>query len=343
VDRARRPVSPEAYARITIVALVLLGFIVVTGAAVRLTGSGLGCTDWPNCNNQRLVASTGNTHAMVEFGNRLVTGAVSIAVALAVLGSLRRSPRRRDLVLLSWGLVGGVVAQILLGAVVVKSGLNPWFVQGHFVVSMVLVLDATVLAHRASLPDGRAVRPVVTPALLRWGRLLVASGAVVLATGTLVTGSGPHSGNKEAPAGASAAERLAVARQIRRLPLAVHDAARVHGIAMIVFLGLTLWVLVQIRRHHPGGMLARSTAHLLTVLLLQATVGYTQYFTGVPPLLVGLHVFGATVVWIAALRVVLRMKAPVDVDAMEPQADGLARSSGGIQYAGGRTGRDVLA
>jgi cytochrome c oxidase assembly protein subunit 15 len=343
VDRARRPVSPEAYARITIAALVLLGFIVVTGAAVRLTGSGLGCTDWPNCNNQRLVASTGNTHAMVEFGNRLVTGAVSIAVALAVLGSLRRSPRRRDLVLLSWGLVGGVVAQILLGAVVVKSGLNPWFVQGHFVVSMVLVLDATVLAHRASLPDGRAVRPVVTPALLRWGRLLVASGAVVLATGTLVTGSGPHSGNKEAPAGASAAERLAVARQIRRLPLAVHDAARVHGIAMIVFLGLTLWVLVQIRRHHPGGMLARSTAHLLTVLLLQATVGYTQYFTGVPPLLVGLHVFGATVVWIAALRVVLRMKAPVDVDAMEPQADGLARSSGGIQYAGGRTGRDVLA
>lgn len=341
--RARGPVSPEAYARITIVALVLLGFIVVTGAAVRLTGSGLGCTDWPNCTDQRFVASRGDTHAMVEFVNRLVTGAVSIAVALAVLGSLRRSPPRRDLVLLSWGLVGGVIAQILLGAVVVKSGLNPWFVQGHFVVSMLLVFDATVLAHRASLPDDRPVRPIVTPALLRWGRLLVGAGAVVLATGTLVTGSGPHSGQKEAPAGATAAERLATAREIRRLPLAVHDAARIHGIAMLLFLGLTLWVLVQVRRHQRDGSLARATAHLLTVLLLQATIGYTQYFTGVPPLLVGLHVFGATVVWIAALRVVLRMQAPVEIGAMEPPGAVLAPSSGGIQHADGRAGRDVFA
>ena len=119
----------------------LLVLFVVTGAGVRLTGSGLGCTDWPNCTDTRFVAPL-ELHPMVEFVNRLITGAVSVAVVLAVLGSRRRSPRRRDLTLLSWGLVAGVVAQILLGAVVVLSHLNPWLVQGHFVVSMLLVLDA---------------------------------------------------------------------------------------------------------------------------------------------------------------------------------------------------------
>ena len=121
------------------IALGLLAAIVVTGAAVRLTGSGLGCSDWPTCEQDRFVPEA-EFHGWVEFGNRLVTGLVSGAVALSVLGSLARTPRRTDLVAWSWGLVAGVAAQILLGGIVVLSHLNPWLVLGHFALSMVCLL-----------------------------------------------------------------------------------------------------------------------------------------------------------------------------------------------------------
>ena len=316
IARLRQPLSPALYRRITELAWVRLILIVVTGAGVRLTGSGLGCTDWPNCTDERFVAEL-ETHQMVEFVNRLITGLVSAAVVLAVLGSLRRSPRRRDLTLLSLGLVAGVVAQILLGAVVVLSDLNPWLVQGHFVVSMLLVLDAVVLAHRAGLPDELVTRPVVTPPLLRWGSALIALAAVVIGTGTLVTGSGPHSGHNATDVEA-----------IRRLPIHPQDAARIHGLAMMAFLALTVWVLVQLRRHQVSEQLQRSGTALLTVLVLQGALGYTQYFTGVPPLLVGLHVLGASLVWVAVLRLRLHMQAPVE--SVESVVPGLRDSPGGI-------------
>ena len=318
IARLRQPLSPAQYRRITVVALVLLILIVVTGAGVRLTGSGLGCTDWPNCTDQKFVADRGDTHQMIEFVNRLITGLVSAAVAVAVLGSRRRAPRRRDLTWLSWGLVAGVVAQIGLGAVVVLSDLDPWLVQGHFVVSMLLLLDAVVLPHRAGLPDDRPVRPAVTSMLLRWGQALVGLAVVVILTGTLVTGSGPHSGRNEAEAGASRSEQLEAARDVRRLPIAVHDAARIHGIAMIAFLAVAIWVLVQLRRHGAGQALVRAGTSLLTVLVLQGALGYTQYFTGVPPLLVGLHVLGASLVWVAVLNVLLQMRSPLVADGSVP-------------------------
>jgi cytochrome c oxidase assembly protein subunit 15 len=325
LDRLRRPLTPALYQRITVAALVLLVAIVVTGAGVRLTGSGLGCTDWPNCTDTTLTPSS-DLHARIEFANRMVTGLVSAAVALAVLGSLRRVPRRRDLVWLSVGLVGGVLGQIVLGGLVVLSDLNPWLVQGHFVISMVLVANAVVLAHRAALPDDAVVRPAVTPALLRWGQALVALGTVTLLTGTLVTGSGPHSGHQEAPAGASRAEQLEAAREVRRLPIAVHDAARIHGLAMLAFLAATVWVLVQLRRHHHGRTGAERLTHaaqvLVTVLVLQAALGYTQYFTGVPPLLVGLHVLGASLVWVAVLSLYLHLRAPVEPAPPGPRESG---------------------
>ena len=300
LDRLRRPVSPAAYRRIAWVALALLVLIVVTGAGVRLTGSGLGCTDWPNCTDEQFVAPM-ELHPMVEFVNRLVTGLVSAAVALAVLGSLRRAPRRRDLTWLSLGLVGGVLAQILVGRIVVVSHLNPWWVQTHMIVSLVLIADAIVLAHRAGLPDDRPVRPAVTPALLRWGWVLVGAATVVVLTGTLVTGSGPHSGHNEEDV-----------NQIRRLPIAVHDAARIHGITVMAFLAVTVWVLVQVHRHHPKGPLRTSADFLLTLLVLQAAVGYAQYFTDLTPLLVGLHILGACLVWCAAIAVLLRMRSPLE-------------------------------
>jgi cytochrome c oxidase assembly protein subunit 15 len=306
----RRPLSPVAYRRITMAALVLLAVIIVTGGAVRLTGSGLGCTDWPKCTDQQLV-SPNTFHANIEFGNRLLTGAVSVAVAAAVLGSMRRAPRRRDLLWLSWGLVAGVVGQIVLGGIVVLSHLNPWLVQGHFLLSILLVLDALVLTHRAGQPDRVPVRPVVTPALLRWGWAMVGLATYVLLTGTLVTGAGPHSGQSGDDF-------------IERLPIAVHTAARIHGIGVMALLAVTIGILVQVRRHHPAdGPLGRAATGLLTVVLLQGAVGYTQYFTGVPPLLVALHILGATLVWIAALVVLLHMRAPV-----EPRPPSGAESTG---------------
>jgi cytochrome c oxidase assembly protein subunit 15 len=329
-------VQAATYRRITEVALVLLVAIVVTGAGVRLTGSGLGCTDWPRCTDTTFTPSS-DLHARIEFANRLITGLVSAAVAAAVLGSLRLRPRRRDLLWLSWGLVAGVVGQIVLGGLVVLSHLNPWLVQGHFVLSMVLVGNAMVLRHRAGRPAGYRSHPAVTPALARWGWTVVGLSVVVLLTGTLVTGSGPHSGHQEAEPGAGLEARLEAAREVQRLPLAVHDAARVHGATMIVFLGALLWVLVQLRRHHQGHEpLHRAGTWLLTILLLQGGLGYTQYFSGVPPMLVALHILGASLVWVAALHLLLEMIDPSPADRRPLAPGGPLESTASAPAQSGR-------
>jgi hypothetical protein len=149
IVRVRLPrLSPRAYQRITLLALIALVFIIVTGAAVRLTGSGLGCSDWPTCESNQIVAPL-EYHAMIEFINRTITGLVSVMVMLAVLGSLVRTPRRRDLTWLSLGLVAGVIGQIVLGGLTVLFELRPPFVIAHFLLSMVLVWNAVVLHHRA--------------------------------------------------------------------------------------------------------------------------------------------------------------------------------------------------
>jgi cytochrome c oxidase assembly protein subunit 15 len=174
--------SPQAYRRITLFALLALAFIIVTGAAVRLTGSGLGCSDWPTCEQDKFVAPL-QFHPMVEFVNRLITGIVSLAVILAVLGSLVREPRRRDLTWLSVGLVLGVIAQIILGAIVVKVELDPLSVIGHFLVSVVLVADAVVLHERACHDGSPGVR-VVPSGVVLLSRLMVLAAGVVRTAAT---------------------------------------------------------------------------------------------------------------------------------------------------------------
>lgn len=326
-------VSPAAYRRITVVALWSLVFIVVTGAAVRLTGSGLGCSTWPGCEPGQLVPRGESPHhAWIEFVNRLITGAVSGAVALAVLGSMRRTPRRRDLTVLSWGLVAGVVGQILLGALVVKLEVHPIVVQGHFLVSAVLVADAVVLHHRATRPDrvdrsdglasgvgldstapsvdrtlaGTRSQPAtpIDPALRRLAWVAVAAGAAVMLAGTVVTGSGPHAGDADA----------------ERLSLSVSVATRVHSLLTWVFLAVVVALVVGLRRRGaPSAAQERATA-LLTVIVLQGGLGYLQYATGVPPLVVGLHVLGSMLMWAAVLRLLLVL--------VDPQPRGLARTTG---------------
>ncbi|MBW3556126.1 MAG: COX15/CtaA family protein [Actinobacteria bacterium] len=292
----RLRLSPSSYHRITLAALVGLAFIVVTGAAVRLTGSGLGCPDWPTCSGGRIVAPA-EYHARIEFLNRTITGLVSVAVMLAVLGSLARRPRRRDLTWLSLGLVAGVLAQIVLGGLVVLFHLAPPLVMGHFLVSMLLLLDATVLHHRAGQPDGVA-RAVVSPAHLVLGKLTVAAAALAIFLGTVVTGSGPHAGSHEG-------------QLVERLPFAVADVARLHGAAVVLFGAVVLYLVRSLRVAGAPPDVLRRAQVLLGVLVAQAAVGYSQYFTGVPPLLVAVHVAGAVAVWVATLRVVLGMHVRV--------------------------------
>ncbi len=264
--------------------LGLLCTIVLTGALVRLTGSGLGCSDWPNCNSQKFVdVSTG--HAAIEQVNRLFTGCVSAAVMLAVLTSYLRSPRRRDLVFLSWGLVAGVLAQIIIGAVVVVTGLNPFANMAHFLVSMCLVACAFML-DRSSRID--ALRHVIRPVpgqTLALHRMLVASATVAIVTGTVVTATGPHAGSEDAV----------------RFGFQLVSVARVHSVAVIATVALMCMTMLRLRNDHTDA--GRSTRQALGtmafVAVLQGAVGYVQYFTGVPVVLVGFHVAGATAFWLA--------------------------------------------
>ena len=286
----RLRVSPTPYRRIALAAVVLLAIIVVTGASVRLTGSGLGCPDWPNCSPGRLTPeSASDSHAMIEFVNRTVTGLVSLVVIVAVLGSLVRTPRSRRLVILSLGLVAGVIVQIILGKLVVEELLSPTFVMAHFLVSMVLLANAVLLYYYASQPPTDPVVSV-SPGVHWMSRLLVLSGAVVLVTGTVVTGAGPHSGDVPG-----------ISQRATRLDIAVRDAARIHGTSAMILLALTLVTAWLVWRTRAPQRVQHRLSILLVVLVAQGAIGYAQYFSGIPPLLVALHVAGATSVWIAVM------------------------------------------
>lgn len=303
-------VSPTRYLSLTRAALWSLTIIVVSGGAVRLTGSGLGCSDWPNCEEDQFVASL-EYHSLIEFVNRLFTGVVALAVIAAVLGSLRRVPRRNDLVRWSWGLVAGVVAQIILGAVLVKTDLDPRFTMGHFLLSMVLLWNAVVLQHRAATEPTPFLASAVGAKPPRFvlhdlTRAISVIGAVLLVSGTIVTGSGPHSGSDEA----EVAERL---------PFLVRDVTRIHSLIAITLLLLTLEV---VRRIHVGGRedLRVRALTVAGLLVVQGAVGYTQYFTEVPVVLVGIHILLASLTWISIVRLHLHVippstPQPVMVDA----------------------------
>jgi cytochrome c oxidase assembly protein subunit 15 len=287
--------SAAQYHRVTGLALVAIVFIIVTGASVRLTGSGLGCREWPTCEAGQLVAPL-EFHPMVEFGNRVVTGLVSAAVIVAVLGSLVRRPRRADLTRWSLGLVAGVAAQAVLGAVSVKMELAPAFISAHFLLSIVLVWNSVVLNHRAGLPDTPPV-PVVDRAGVLLGRAVLALAVAVLVTGTLVTGTGPHAGDEGAT---------------RYTFATIGDVARLHSLTVWVFLIASVAALARLRRGAPAQVDARARL-LVTAIVFQGALGYAQYAAGVPPFLVILHVLGSVLVFVAALRFHLSLFARPDV------------------------------
>ncbi|MDP9403688.1 MAG: COX15/CtaA family protein [Actinomycetota bacterium] len=280
-----RSLSPGTYRWITLLAAAGLAFTIVLGAAVRLTGSGLGCPAWPNCDSGRLVAPA-EYHALLEFVNRVVSGLVGLPIILAVYGALRRQPRRTDLVWLSLGLVPALIVQVLLGRLTVLSGLGPTVVMAHFLLAMVMLGNAVVLQWRAGQPDGERARPLVPPDLRSLGTLVVGATALVVFLGTVVTAAGPHGGDETAV----------------RLDVPLHRAAQVHGFTVVLLLAMVTAMLVLVRRAGAPAGVRRRGRILMGVLLAQGAIGYVQYFTGVPVVLVGAHVAGATAVWAAALR-----------------------------------------
>lgn len=278
MNPGRRVLSESGYRRITLAALVALYAIVVTGSLVRLTGSGLGCVDWPRCNEEKFIdVSTG--HGAIEQVNRLFTGLVTASVILAVLGSLRLAQRRRVLTGLSVGLVVGVLAQVVIGGIVVLTGLNPWANMAHFLVSMVLLSNALVLHRSVGVhedsprPRNRKLDPLVAVAGI--------CGVAAVVTGTVVTATGPHAGDEDAI----------------RFGFSIHNVARIHGSTVILTLGvvaLLLW-----RTKGKDHVLETKVAKLFGLGLLQALVGYVQYLADVPAMLVAVHIALAAGVWLA--------------------------------------------
>jgi cytochrome c oxidase assembly protein subunit 15 len=308
--------SPARYRAVTLAALLALCAIVVSGAAVRLTGSGLGCDDWPNCNDERLIDVSAG-HAAIEQVNRLFTGVVAAAVIAAVLGSLRRVPRRADLTRLSWGLVAGVVGQVVLGGITVLVDLHPVAVQGHFILSMVLVANAVVLWHRAGEPDGVPRRPVVSTAIRRHVWVVAVLTSLGILAGTAVTGAGPHAGDEDA----------------RRFDLDISSISRLHSLTVLVAIAATAMLALRLgRRPAERARLDSIISAWIFIGVVQAAVGYVQYFNDVPPLLVGIHVAGATALFVATVQLLLATTvaaAPRSAVHGEP-ADDLAELPHGV-------------
>ena len=299
----RRPLPAPLYARLTRVAMVLLGLIVVTGAAVRLTKSGLGCPTWPECGDGSFVArSQFALHGVVEFGNRLVSLGVGVVIAAVVVGSLRLRERRRELTVLSAGLVLGFIAQAVLGGLTVIFHLNPALVAGHFLVSMLLLWNAAVLDARARQVPGTTVRLARRELVLLADLLAVAAGAVLI-LGTVVTGAGPHSGDTG---------------DVQRFAINIRSAAQLHADSAMLLTGLVL-AMVFATRIAPGPRISRTLSTALAVTVVgQVAIGFTQYFLGVPTGLVAIHVAGATLLWILALylRLSLTGRVPVTSDEL---------------------------
>ena len=286
-------VTPEQYVRFAHVALGALTLIVLSGAAVRLTGSGLGCPTWPKCYGN--VYPPLNTHAVIEFSNRMITFPVSLAAGAAWLAAVRRRPRRRDLVWLGALLPLGVVGQAVLGGFTVKGALDYGWVMGHFALSMLILVVAVVLAWRAGRePDERGAAEGAPPdrTLVRSVRALVGLGALTIFAGTAATAAGPHAGGSPG-------------QKINRLDFdgrgTMDFVIHRHGEIAFAFglVALAVWWLARRRAGAP--VVRRSLSVLCVLLALQGVVGLDQYETHLPTELVWVHVGLACGAWLAAL------------------------------------------
>lgn len=281
--------APRALRPLAVATLVVNIMIVVTGGAVRLTRSGLGCPTWPRCTEDSFIPVDLHIHSAVEFGNRMMTfvlTAVAVATFLAALRHGRPSVLRLAFLL---GLV--IPAQAVIGGITVLTDLNPWVVAFHLLVSMAIIGGAVVLLSRLREPDG-PVRPLVTDRLRRLVQAVFGATWVVLYLGTVVTGSGPHSGDDDAT----------------RNGLDLSTTSHVHAAAVYVLVALTVAAAVALHRAGAPAASRRAVRTLLGLLVLQGVVGFAQFFTGLPELLVAVHLLGAALISAASTRLLLSVR-----------------------------------
>lgn len=296
--------TASQYGVVAYVALGALTLIVLTGAAVRLTSSGLGCPHWPECYGKLYPPLS--THAVIEFSNRLITGPVSIAAGLAWLGALRRRPYRSDLAWLAALLPLGVVAQAVLGGLTVRGKLDYGWVMAHFALSMLILVAAAGLAWRAAYEPDRSRETLASGSrprfdqrqragdrLLVWSaRALVAAGALTIFAGTAATAAGPHAGGNPG----EHINRLSFDGR-GTMDFVIHRHAEI----ALVFGLLAVWVWWLTRRRAADPLMRRAAAALCALMALQGAVGLDQYETHLPTELVWVHVALACGCWLAAL------------------------------------------
>lgn len=279
--------------RAALAALVMSVVIVVTGGAVRLTGSGLGCPTWPKCTDDSLTTTSAmGFHGVIEFTNRMLTYVLCAAVGWAIIAARSEKPWRRDLTRLGWAQFWIVMSNAILGGIVVLVGLNPYTVAAHFLLSTALITVATVMWQRTR-EGSSAPRPLAGKAVQQLVWCLVVAAVVLIAVGTVVTGAGPHAGDSS---------------EVERMHVNWENVAKLHAVLawIVVTLTFALWFVLK-AVDAPKGPLDR-TRDLFLILLGQGVIGYVQYFTDLPEALVGLHMFGSCLVWIGVLRVLLSLR-----------------------------------
>ena len=327
-------VTPQQYLRIAWAALIALTLIVLTGAAVRLTGSGLGCPTWPKCYGSLYPPL--NSHAVIEFSNRLISFPVVLAAGFAWLGALRRRPYRRDLMWLGALLPLGVVAQAVLGGFTVKGALDYGWVMGHFALSMLILLAAVLLVWRAGREPEQEVREQARDTgrmagdrvLVLWSRALVAVGAVTIFAGTAATAAGPHAGGSPG----QKINRLSFDGR-GTMDFVIHRHAE---IALFFSLAaVALWWVA--RRRDAGPEVQRPLTILCVLLALQGAVGLDQYETHLPTELVWVHVGLACCAWIAVLWAALAagpLAPRTAASPVERAVDGSLMSAAPVKFPG---------
>jgi cytochrome c oxidase assembly protein subunit 15 len=301
---ARFELSPRALRLATTAALLVSIVIVFFGGLVRVTGSGLGCPDWPTCDGTSIppTAELG-IHGVIEFANRVFTGVVVLAVGWAIVAARLQRPRDRSITRLAWSQFWLVVANAIAGGITVLVDLNPWVVALHFVLAMALLATTTLTWHRVH--ERATVAEVVPEALeglesppsrasgsvsarLAWAIALVT--AILILVGTLVSGTGPHSGDSA---------------DVPRMPLNWTFVATVHGILGTAVLALAIGLLLSLGSTGRDRLVRRRTVVFLAVVALQGLLGLIQSLTGLPESLVSFHLLGSALVWVGALRLLL--------------------------------------
>lgn len=303
--RERLTMSLRRYRQIAILTVAGVCFLTVAGAVVRLTGSGLGCDDWPNCNDERFI-DVSSGHAAIEQINRLVSGLVGIPTLLMAIGAFRVRPARRGLKVPSLVVFATILGNGVVGGLAVRGDLHPFLVQSHFLLAMLSIGFGLVAIHRARPEPVLArpsigVTPLVTVLMLAVGVFVAAS----LATGTVVTGAGPHAGDETA----------------RRYGFDISTVAEIHSVTVWVAVATFLALVVVLRRDRSlSDRLSRNVSTWMFVAVVQGGIGYLQYFSDIPATLVAAHVAGATALWVVTVQFIQAALEPLAFDEHEVHA-----------------------